>query len=66
MPFASQVIFAHVVAGLFFPLAGRLGLPARSTATPTILRKMVWAGSNLGSYQMAEEAMRELGGVSFR
>lgn len=25
---------------------------------------MVWAGSNLGSYQMAEEAMRELGGVS--
>jgi hypothetical protein len=25
---------------------------------------MVWAGSNLGSYSMAEEAMRELGGVS--
>ena len=25
---------------------------------------MVWAGSNLGSYQMAEEAMRELLGVS--
>jgi hypothetical protein len=25
---------------------------------------MVWAGSNLGSYTMAEEAMRELGGVS--
>jgi hypothetical protein len=25
---------------------------------------MVWAGSNLGSYEMAEEAMRELGGVS--
>jgi hypothetical protein len=25
---------------------------------------MVWAGSNLGSYAMAEEAMRELGGVS--
>ena len=25
---------------------------------------MVWAGSNLGCYQMAEEAMRELGGVS--
>lgn len=25
---------------------------------------MIWAGSNLGSYAMAEEAMRELGGVS--
>jgi hypothetical protein len=25
---------------------------------------MVWAGSNLGGYEMAEEAMRELGGVS--
>ena len=25
---------------------------------------MVWAGSNLGSYAMAAEAMRELGGVS--
>jgi hypothetical protein len=32
--------------------------------TPKILQKMVWAGSNLGSYEMAEEAMRELGGVS--
>jgi hypothetical protein len=45
-------------------MAGRLGLPARSTVTPKILQKMVWAGSNLGSYAMAEEAMRELGGVS--
>jgi hypothetical protein len=25
---------------------------------------MVWAGSNLGSYEMAEEALKELGGVS--
>jgi hypothetical protein len=41
-----------------------LGLPARSTVTPKILQKMVWAGSNLGSYAMAEEAIRELGGVS--
>ena len=38
-------------------------MPARSTVTPKILRKMVWAGSNLGSYAMAEEALRELGGV---
>jgi hypothetical protein len=28
--------------------------------TPKILQKMVWAGSNLGSYAMAEDAMREL------
>ena len=60
----SRATFADVVVGLFFPLAARLGLPARSTVTPKILQKMVWAGSNLGSYAMAEEAMRELGGVS--
>jgi hypothetical protein len=41
-----------------------LGLPARSTVTPKMLQKMVWAGSNLGSYAMAEEAMRELGGAA--
>lgn len=29
-----------------------------------MLRKVVWAGSNLGSYATAEEAMRELAGVS--
>jgi hypothetical protein len=61
---ASRATFAGIVAGLFFPLAGRLGLAARSTVTPRILRKMVWAGSNLGSYAMAEEAMLELGGIS--
>jgi hypothetical protein len=59
----SRVIFADVVAGLFFPLAACLGLSPRSTVTPKILQKMVWAGSNLGSYAMAEEAMRELGDV---
>jgi hypothetical protein len=32
--------------------------------TPKLLQKMVWAGSNLGSYEMAEEALCELGGVS--
>jgi hypothetical protein len=30
--------------------------------TPKLLQKMVWAGSNLGSYAMAEEALRELAG----
>ena len=31
--------------------------------TPNVLQKMVWAGSNLGSYAMAEEAMDKLAGV---
>jgi hypothetical protein len=61
-PLVSRVTFANIAADLFFPLAGRLGLPARSTVTPKMLQKMVWAGSNLGSYAMAEEAMRELAG----
>jgi len=60
----NRAIIAGVVAGLFFPLAALLGLPARSTVTPLMLRKAVWAGSNLGSYPMAEEAIHELVGVS--
>jgi hypothetical protein len=61
---ASRAIFAGVVAGLFFPLAGLLGLPTRSTVTPLMLQKAVWAGSNLGSFSMAEKAIDELVGVS--
>ena len=38
-------------------------MPARSAVTPKMLQKMVWAGSNLGSYAMAEEALRELAGA---
>ena len=45
-------------------MAASLGLAARSTVTPLVLQKMVWAGSNLGSYATAEEAMCELAGVS--
>lgn len=33
-----------------------MGLSARATATPKLTEKIVWAGSNLGSYAMAEEA----------
>jgi len=33
-----------------------MGLSARATATPKLIEKIVWAGSNLGSYAMAEEA----------
>lgn len=45
-------------------MAASLGLAARSTVTPLVLQKMVWGGSNLGSYATAEEAMRELVRVS--
>jgi hypothetical protein len=37
-----------------------MGLSARATATPKLIEKIVWAGSNLGSYAMAEEATRQL------
>lgn len=63
-PITSRVTFAGVVVGLFFPLAASLRLPVRATVTPSVLKKMVWAGSNLGSYATAEEAMRELAGMS--
>jgi len=51
---------ARRVGGLFFPVAGSMGLPARATMTPKLMEKVVWAGSNLGSYAMAEEATRQL------
>jgi hypothetical protein len=51
---------APPVGGLFFPIAGSIGLPARATLTPKLVAKIVWAGSNLGSYTMAEEAILKL------
>jgi hypothetical protein len=39
-----------------------MGLPARATVTPKLTEKIVWAGSNLGSYAMAEEASLQLAG----
>jgi len=41
-----------------------LGLAPRSSVTPSVMRKMVWAGSSLGSFAVAEEALRELCGLS--
>jgi hypothetical protein len=37
-----------------------MGLPARAKATPKLTEKVVWAGSNVGSFAMAEEATRQL------
>jgi len=37
-----------------------MGLSARATATPKLTEKIVWAGSNLGSYAMAEGAALQL------
>lgn len=51
---------APLVGGLFFPVAGSIGLPARATLTPRLVEKVVWAGSNLGSYAMAEEGILKL------
>ena len=48
----------------FFPMAASLGVSARSHVTPIVLRKMVWAGSSLGSFAVAEEALGELAGLS--
>jgi hypothetical protein len=53
-------ITARPAGGLFFPVAGSMGLSARGTTTPKLTEKIVWAGSNLGSYAMAAEATRQL------
>jgi hypothetical protein len=37
-----------------------MGLAARATVTPKLLQKMIWAGANLSSYEMAAEAMQAL------
>ena len=62
-PTPSPSIFATAVGGLFFPLAGRLGLPPRSTVTTKVLQKAVWAGANNSSYPLAAEAVRQLAGI---
>jgi hypothetical protein len=41
-------------------MAGRLGLPARSTVTTKVLQKVVWAGVNNGSYPQAAVALGTL------
>ena len=56
----NRPITAPRVDELFFPVAGSMGLPARATATAKLTEKIVWAGSNLGSYEMAEEAIWQL------
>jgi hypothetical protein len=56
----NRLITARPAGGLFFPVAGSMGLSARGTTTPKLTEKIVWAGSNLGSYAMAEEAARQL------
>jgi len=48
------------VGGLFFPLAARLGIAARSTVTTKVLLKAVWAGANNGSYPLAADALARL------
>lgn len=40
-----------------------MGLPARATVTPQTIELMVWAGANLGSYEMAATALKQLAGL---
>jgi hypothetical protein len=56
----SRSIFVTAVGGLFFPLAARLGITARSTVTTKVLQKAVWAGANNGSYPLAADALARL------
>jgi hypothetical protein len=56
----NRPITARHAGEIFFPVAGSMGLSARATTTPKLTEKVVWAGSNLGSYDMAEEAARQL------
>lgn len=37
-------------------------MPTRATVTPKVIQQMVWAGSNLSSYEMAAEAIHQLSG----
>ena len=40
-----------------------MGLPSRATVTPQTIELMVWAGANLGSYEMAATALKQLAGL---
>lgn len=40
-----------------------MGLPPRSTITPRVLQKVIWAGANNSSYPLASSALLELAGL---
>lgn len=44
-------------------MAGQVGIWPRSTVTPMVLEMAVWAGSNLGSYGVAQEGLQHLARV---
>ncbi len=66
---ANLAVTAPAVGGIFSPLADRTNLqsvpgrPPRENVTPKLLEKIVWAGTNLGSYPQAVAALCELAGV---
>ena len=45
-------------------MAKVLQRPPRENVTPLVLEKIVWAGANLGSYQQAAAAIRELAEIN--
>ncbi|TWU45546.1 hypothetical protein Q31b_07200 [Novipirellula aureliae] len=55
-----KAIFAGDVAGLFFPRLAELALRVEATVSPKVERKMVYAGANKASYQVASDDLREL------
>lgn len=57
---STKVTFAGDVAGLFFPRLGELAIRVEATVSPKVERKMVYAGANKASYQVASDDLKEL------
>lgn len=57
---SQRATTAGDVAGLFFPQLGELGLRVEATVSPKVERKMVYAGANSGSFQVASRDLKVL------
>jgi len=57
---SAKATIAGDVVGLFFPRLAELGLRVEATVSPKVERKMVYAGANSGSFELARRDLREL------
>ena len=58
-PGKNPTVVANNAARLFFPHSRALGIAPDDTASPVVLRKMVYAGSHASSFEQASKDLKE-------
>jgi hypothetical protein len=60
----NQIIIVAVAGDLFFPRSAELGLALEDTASPRVLAKMVYAGTNNTSFGEASDNLANVGDLT--